>query len=119
MPTELRQDTVPTDTAWIHSTFWELKKISPDFMEDFLFDEDDMFPYSPVLEEAIANLQLRDELQRKNPKMATYDVNASPKKYTSGPNKLDKNEAREVKAISKRLQAELRMKGVDACHPIQ
>jgi hypothetical protein len=108
LPDELCKDVIPTKTPWIHRTFFNLKNAYPDLLGSIPFDETDMFPYSPVIDEAIANLQIREDLQRKNPKLTTFDVNPETKGYLLRTNKLKLEQKSEVKKISHRLAEEIK-----------
>jgi len=107
LPLEFQKDRLPTDTQWMHTTFAKLKKAAPKLFRAFAFDESDMYPYSPVFDEALSNLQIRDNLLRKNPEMVTYDVNVSAKRHLDTMEKGHPEDFAAVQEISKELVKEI------------
>ena len=76
----------------------------------FPFDDADMYPYSPVLEEAMANMQIYSDLQRKNPDMDEFQIAPYVEDYYKKviQEKLDQEQLREIEEISRHFADRLR-----------
>jgi len=75
---------LPTDRRVLHSLFFKLKESHPELLSSFAFDTSDAYPYCPVLDEAIANMQATNGLKRTNPEMAQFDIDPSTAAYFNG-----------------------------------
>jgi hypothetical protein len=76
--------TITTDSAKIHSLFYQLRE-NENFHSiiHLEFDTSDMYPYSSTLEEALLNLQLTRDLSRENIDLTEYIIKDSIKYYES------------------------------------
>lgn len=63
----LSVEKIPLDVKRIHSIFSELKKKFPEFFEEFVFSENDYYPYSGLLERVLFRLQNADLINTVNP----------------------------------------------------
>lgn len=74
-------ESFPTNRRITHAIIYDIKNSGCKLLDDFSFDTSDMFPYSPIFDEALANIQACNDLQRKNPEMANFYINPQAKSY--------------------------------------
>jgi hypothetical protein len=99
---------IPTDKHLIHYIFFGLRKDS-NLLKAFTFDTQDMYPYSATLDEAFENIQVGDDLERKNPAMAFFDIKPTIKQYFDEvlKGKFNERQIEELGRISGELASKL------------
>jgi len=77
------EKTIPKSHAFLQQTFYQLKRLEPDLLSEFIFDESGVTPFSDELDSILFRLEASTILSTPNP---TF------RKYTTG-NGTDRLEA--------------------------
>jgi hypothetical protein len=77
----IKEEKIPLDSQKIHSTFYSLKKQFPDLLNEFSFSENDVYPYSKLLERVLFRLQNSDLISTINPEFRVCIITKESKQF--------------------------------------
>lgn len=77
----LDKEEFPSDIAKIHTALYNVKKQFPRLLEEFIFSENDVYPYSPLLERVLFRLQNSGLISTVNPEFKKCIISNESKKF--------------------------------------
>jgi len=74
-------ETIPLDVRKIHTAMYEVKREFPEMLKEFSFSENDVYPFSRLLERVFFRLQNSSLISTVNPDFRECIVKNESKKY--------------------------------------
>ena len=71
---QLKDDHIPKDPAFIYTAFYNLKKQYSDYFNEFIFDDSSIVPHSDELNDVLFRLEASSILPTNNPSYKVYDL---------------------------------------------
>lgn len=75
------RETIPLNVRKIHTAMYKLKKKFPEMLEEFSFSENDLYPFSRLLERVFFRLQNSSLISTVNPDFKECIVRKESKEY--------------------------------------
>lgn len=89
------------DARLIHAPLAELKRKGNPLLQKFPFSENDIFPFSRVLEDVLTRLQISRIIGMENPDFERYEIKTAAQDYVEREiiSRFDDSEKEEIKKI--------------------
>lgn len=83
-----KQEKIPKSQAFIQQAFYNLKKIFPQLLNDLIFDESGVTPFSNELDSVLFRMEASAILSTLNPTYKNYIITNTPEHLEKSYNKL-------------------------------